>query len=237
MTKNGTEPVQEPVQDRGDRGQDGADRGEVARQVSAGLARISVALRSRSWREAGPEGLSPTQGQVLVSLRYAPEGLSLRQVAEALAVTPPTASEAVRTLVAKGLVVREADPADRRAVRLHLTPAGRAVAERAAQWPDFLAGAAAELDPAEQTALLRALVKMVRTLQLRGEIQVARMCVTCRFFRPNVHADPDAPHHCDFVDAPFGDRRLRLDCPDHREATPEECETAWLRLGWSRGLR
>ncbi|MER3418788.1 MAG: MarR family transcriptional regulator, partial [Chloroflexota bacterium] len=26
------------------------------------------------------------------------------------------------------------------------------------------------------------------------------------------------PHHCAFVDAPFGDRSIRLDCPDHAPA-------------------
>jgi hypothetical protein len=41
------------------------------------------------------------------------------------------------------------------------------------------------------------------------------MCVTCRYFRPHVHSDPERPHHCAFVDAPFGDRALRLDCRDH----------------------
>jgi hypothetical protein len=64
------------------------------------------------------------------------------------------------------------------------------------------------------------LVKMIRTLQERGEIPVSRMCVTCRFFRPRVHDDPTRPHHCAFVDAPFGDRSLRLECADH-EAAPE----------------
>jgi hypothetical protein len=28
----------------------------------------------------------------------------------------------------------------------------------------------------------------------------------------------DRPHHCRFVDAPFGDSELRLDCVDHQTA-------------------
>jgi hypothetical protein len=68
---------------------------------------------------------------------------------------------------------------------------------------------------------------MIRTLQERGEIPVSRMCVTCRFFRPNVHAHPEPPHHCAFVDAPFGDRELRLDCADHEPLPPADSAALW----------
>jgi hypothetical protein len=87
-----------------------------------------------------------------------------------------------------------------------------------------------ELTPAEQEVFLRGLVKMIRTLQERGEIPVSRMCVTCRYFRPNVHPDLSTPHHCAFVDAPFGDRQLRLECADHEPAPVEQAERAWARF-------
>jgi hypothetical protein len=34
---------------------------------------------------------------------------------------------------------------------------------------------------------------MIRTLQLKGRIPVARMCVSCQFFRPFEHDDPATP--------------------------------------------
>jgi hypothetical protein len=47
------------------------------------------------------------------------------------------------------------------------------------------------------------------------------MCVYCRFFRPYAHPDdPEQPHHCAFVNAPFGDRALRVDCPEYEDADP-----------------
>ena len=110
---------------------------------------------------------------------------------------------------------------------LSLTRAGRAAANRIARWPDFLLRAVDVLAPAEQAAVHVALVKMIRTLQVRGEIPVSRMCVTCRFFRPNVHDDPETPHHCAYVDAPFGPRHLRLDCPEHEEASGESRDALW----------
>ncbi len=84
-----------------------------------------------------------------------------------------------------------------------------------------------ELSAAEQGALLRALTKMIRKLQLKGRIPVSRMCATCTYFRPNVYREPAAPHHCGFVDAPFGDAALRIECPDHVEADTDQAGRAW----------
>lgn len=78
--------------------------------------------------------------------------------------------------------------------------------------------------------LLRSLVKVLRALQEAGDIPLQRMCVTCTHFRPHVHPDPANPHHCAFVDAPFGDRHLRLACPDHVVAEPARQDDAWHRF-------
>jgi hypothetical protein len=38
------------------------------------------------------------------------------------------------------------------------------------------------------------------------------------------------PHHCDYLDAAFGDRDLRLDCPEQVDAAPEQRDLAWRRF-------
>lgn len=206
---------------------------ESRRQLVTGLLKLGLAARHQAWASGEAHGLTPTQGQILALLRAKPAGLRLGDVAEALAVTPPTASVAVRTLVTKGLVAKSPAGDDRRAVRLMLTDAGHRQAAVAMTWSDFLLSATDVLSPAEQAAFQRALVKMVRTLQERGEIPVSRMCVTCRFFRPNAHPGTDTPHHCAYVDAPFGDRALRLECADFEAADETAAQVAWERFAQS----
>lgn len=189
----------------------------IEHRIAIGLAKLGTALRHRSWRGASPLGLTPTQGEILARLVDEP-GASLAQVAEALAVRPATASEAVATLAKKGLVRKSRRGDDGRALSISLTVEGREAAEKTAEWPDFLARAVGELDAREQEVLLRALLGMIRALQSRGEIPTSRMCLTCRFFRPAFHDDPRRPHHCAFVDAPFGDSDLRVACADHETA-------------------
>lgn len=199
----------------------------LARRVTTGLAKVGLALKQQAWAEAGGQGLTPTQGQALALLRANPDGLRLGALAGMLGVTAATTSDSVAALQRKGLVDKRPMAGDGRAVLVRLTPAGIQAAAAAAAWPDFLLEAVDQLDPAEQAAFLRGLVTMIRTLQQRGRIPVARMCASCTFFRPYRHDDPATPHHCAFVDAPFGDGELRLDCPDHRAATAEQAERTW----------
>ena len=199
----------------------------LAERVTTGLAKVGIALKQQAWAEAGGRGLTPTQGQALALLRANPGGLRMGALARQLGVTQPTASDSVAALARKGLVAKAPLAGDGRAVVVRLTPAGVREAAAAAAWPDFLLEAVGELSDAEQAAFLRGLVTMIRTLQEKGRIPVARMCVTCRFFRPFRHDDPARPHHCAFVDAPFGDGQLRLDCPDHAAAPPEQAAATW----------
>lgn len=202
----------------------------TAKRVTHGLAKVGLVLKSRAWKGAGSERLTPTQGQIVALLHGYPAGLRLSAVADTLGVTAPTASDAVAALVSKGLVARGQAADHHRALALRLTPDGEAVAARIADWPDFLMRAVRTLSSQEQTVFLRGLVKMIRVLQEAGDIPVQRMCVTCLHFRPNVHADPLNPHHCAFVDAAFGDRHLRLDCGEHAQADAETRAEAWAQF-------
>ncbi|MCL6544398.1 MAG: MarR family winged helix-turn-helix transcriptional regulator [Bryobacteraceae bacterium] len=184
-------------------------------RLATGLAKLGLVMKSKAWRLASAEKLTPTQGQILTQLlSQGPGGSTLQELAAGLGVRPPTATEAVSALERKKLVVKRRDPQDHRLVRIRLTRKGAAAARRVSSWPDFLAHAISRLDQREQASLLGALTKMIRHLQERGEIPLARMCVQCLYFQPNAHRDPRRPHHCHFVDAAFGERDFRLDCPD-----------------------
>ncbi len=198
-------------------------------QVISGLNRISVFLRSKDWQKAERADLTATQGQILSHLN-ARGPARVGAIAEALGVAQPTATTAVGALVRKGLVEKRADPADARASLLHLTRAGRRKAQAFEGVPEALLAAVDELDERERAALLRSLTKMIRSLQRQRAIPVQRMCATCVHFRPNVHDDADAPHHCAFVDAAFGDAKLRLDCGDHGALPDERAVATWRRF-------
>ncbi len=198
-------------------------------QIAFALARIGVFLRSLAWEQAEPTGVNPTQAQILA--RLASRGPSRVSVLAAdLGVTQPTLSDAVAALLRKGHLKREPDPVDGRAVRLHLTELGRRVAEAAKNPPPVLMSALDTLSPGDRDAMQRALIGLIRALQIARAIPLQRMCVTCAHFRPHAHDDADAPHRCAFVDAAFGDAALRIDCGDHEGAPEEDLAHIWARF-------
>jgi len=200
-------------------------------RISDGLGRIATAIRAHDWAGASAAGLTPTQGRLLALLADEPEGLRLGQLAKSLSISPPTVSDAIGTMERKGLVARKADPADGRAVRFLLSDEGRVAAVGAAAWPSFLQDAVRHLGVEQQATLNRLLVELIRSMQESGDIASQRMCVSCHWFRPNVHVgDAQRPHHCAYVDASFGDLRIRLDCREHETAAADELAALWLRF-------
>jgi len=204
----------------------------AGRKIAIAFSKISTVLRTEAWKGAWASGLTPTQGQILVHLlQEGGRASTPGDIAEALAVTPPTVSDALHALEEKGLITKRPNPADARSLRVALTRKGAKEAKAALQWPDLAAEVAGVLTPHEEAVLIRGLLKMIRELQVRGRIPVQRMCVDCRFFRPFAHPElPETPHHCAFVDAPFGDRDLRLGCPDHEELPQAQADVIYRRF-------
>ncbi len=196
------------------------------KRIGVGLTKVALALKHQGWQGATSRGLSPTQGQILALIAGAVDGLRPSTIAEQLAVRAPTVTDSVRALVDKQLVEKVADVTDARATRLRLTLEGKSEARKAAGWPDFLVTAVDSMNADEQETFFQGLLKMIRTLQVREQIPVSQMCLTCIHFQPSVH-DGDRPHHCAFVDAAFGNRHLRLSCADHQTASSFAQESNW----------
>lgn len=200
----------------------------IGLRVAAGLSRLALALKTNAQQGAAPHGLSPTQSQILALLRNQAEGMRPSLLAQSLAIKAPAMTEALQPLLARGLAVQSPDPQDGRAKRIAITDAGFALLATIADWPDALLQTVAELPPQEQAIFYRVILKMIRQMQVSGMITPGRLCITCTHFRPNAHADAETPHHCALVNAPFGDRHLRLDCPEQQHAAPDTAEAAWL---------
>jgi len=197
-------------------------------RLASALSKVSVSIKRRLWRDAAARRISPLQAQVLAFLKQRPtHSATVSDITRMLGVTMPTASDVIAVLARRGLLRKFRTQEDGRVFTVMLTARGRRRAEQVMGWPDFLLWAAELLPEEEQENLLRTLVKLIKSIQERGEIPVARMCVTCAHFRPYVHEDAQRPHHCALVNAPFGDRLIRIDCNEHALALPEQRERQW----------
>jgi DNA-binding MarR family transcriptional regulator len=126
------------------------------------LVRAGTAVARRQQRLLAGHGLSPTALALLAALDMA-DGLSHRELAAELDVSPATLTPVVDALDAAGCLARARDPRDRRVVRLSITSTGRArLRSVSAELADRMC-AALPVPPPEQAAEVRAYLTAVLT--------------------------------------------------------------------------
>lgn len=191
------------------------------------ISKLSIALRHLGWQQARRFGLTPTQAQLVTTIGASSGLISQREAAARMALTAPTLSQAVRALEEKGLVERSRSEQDARVQQLSLTERGRNLLPKLNLIPEDVAGMLRMMPTDQRDALSLALQQLIRSLQERGAISVARMCSQCSHFRPHAHPSGAKPHHCGLVDAPLGAGDLRFDCPDHVALPESDRQRVW----------
>jgi DNA-binding MarR family transcriptional regulator len=126
-------------------------RTDLATRLRLGITRTARRLR----QEAGTD-LSPTLTAALATIaRHGP--LTPSELAERERVQRPTATKLLARLEAPGLVVRTADPGDRRSSLVAVSPAGVALLAEARTRKDaYLARRLRALSPEDRATLRRA---------------------------------------------------------------------------------
>ena len=131
------------------------------------LNQVAAMFRERTAEAIAHERIHPRQLGLLFLLRGA-EASSQQQLGESLGMDRTTTMQLVGALEAEGLVVRDDDPADRRAYRLRLTARGREVTTRVATaTADVERHAFAGLTASERR-LLKALLRRVLESSVPG---------------------------------------------------------------------
>lgn len=124
-------------------------------------------LRQLGPQTAPPKGanISPSQ---LATITYSASnpGCGIQAIASALKLSKPTVSIGVSQLEDAGLLTRQTDPQDGRAVQLYLTPKGQELYKRTNEFrcqkfERLLTG----LAPQERTTLLALLERAVQTVE------------------------------------------------------------------------
>lgn len=199
----------------------------VNHRIREGLSRVALAMRIDDWNRAKAIGLNPTQWSILELLEGRKDGLGVKQIAVNLGVSQPTATDSIAALERKGLVSKRSAGPDRRGVNVGISIEGLSILQ-AGSATESAAGLSVDaLSKHEQEDLLITLVKMIRHLQEMEAIPIQRMCASCRYFAPFAHSDAARPHHCNFVDAAFGQRDIRIDCREHETADPSSRAATW----------
>lgn len=187
-------------------------------QLRFGLERLALLVRTQAWRDGDQTALHPAQQALLAALAAEGESLRIGEVAERLGVSVASISDSIRAVEAKGLIERYPDPNDARARRLWLTQAGAEAIAGIRREDNGLAQLLSALPDSDAASLLRIVQLLIQQAHSQGLISGARTCLGCAYFRPhaNTDVDPERPHFCAYVGAPFADLELRVDCAEQQ---------------------
>jgi MarR family transcriptional regulator for hemolysin len=127
------------------------------RELAFSINDVARLLRTHADHKAAQFGMTRAKWAVLARLdRF--EGLKQSELADMLDLQPITLTRLLDRLSENGLIERRADPDDRRAKRLFLTPAARPLLEQLSELgEDIMETALAGLDRADVARLLASL--------------------------------------------------------------------------------
>jgi len=135
------------------------------REIAVGVVDAARMLKTYADQRARQFGISRAQWTVLVRLQRC-EGLKQSELADMLELQPISLTRLLDRLERNGLIERRADPNDRRANRLHLTPAARPLLKRlGALGDDLMETVLQNVGAAAQEQLLRNLNVMKGNLR------------------------------------------------------------------------
>lgn len=131
--------------------------------TAAGLRRrlFDAAARMRKQRQEppAPEGVTPAEMYAIMAVsRLEGEGRSVRSgdIAKCGHATPSAVSQTLKSLEEKGLITRQRDKGDSRAVTVHLTEGGRAFSARGRELHEqMIDGVLTYLGPEDAEHLVR----------------------------------------------------------------------------------
>jgi DNA-binding MarR family transcriptional regulator len=129
---------------------------------------VARTMRTRADQRARTRGMTRAQWVILAHLERQP-GLTQNEMAAIVEVEPITIARLVDRLEARGLVVRKADPRDRRVWRLHLTAAAAPILREISKYrAEIHAVITAGMGPASQKALRDGLLQMKANLAVEA---------------------------------------------------------------------
>lgn len=138
------------------------DTSPLTHLVGYAASRAAIQLKKTFARHLGPLELTAVEFSILL-LVASNRGLNQKQLGAALELSAPSLAVILARLAARGLVERVRSPVDRRAQQLRLSPAGKALAERAAAIAGSMEDEALRmLSPGEQALLIELLLKVAQ---------------------------------------------------------------------------
>jgi len=149
-------------------------------KVVRGIEILNIIVRHLIWKTSKQVRLSPIQIHFILFLRKKPEKFrKITFLSSEFHLTPATVSNAINSLIKKGIIARKNDPYDRRVYYLYLTERGRKIANTLAQWNKSLKAVVSRLNYEDKRSFFKFFLRLIQSLFKDGAIDQVRICPLC----------------------------------------------------------
>ena len=179
-------------------------------KIIVGIERLATLFRFGLQDQAKKHHLTPLQVQIILFIGFHPRPASPSAIAEEFALTRATVSDAIKTLIAKGLVEKIQDSLDARKFSVCLTAEGKQQLQAFHPLTQTFDLALDKLSEADCLIIWQGILTLFKALN-PSDIPV-RMCYNCQYYQPS---EGDKESFCSLMQVPLPPQELRLDCPEH----------------------
>lgn len=176
------------------------------------LYSFSDSFRILFWRFSKDHGLSPLQIQLLIFItNHKSEHNKISYLSNEFNMTKPTISDAVKTLIEKGLLLKELDSKDARSFSLMISEQGKKIVIAFEEAYQPMINSIKSLEKEEKVSLFVDMMSLINRMDKSGIRLSQRMCYNCSFYQSrNEHH-----YYCRFLEKEMQWSELRIDCNEH----------------------
>ncbi len=190
------------------------------RLILAAFERISQLLRSSLWEHAKKENLSPIQIQFLIYIASHPGRFStVSEIAREFSLTPPTVSDAIKSLETKNLIQRMHSRKDKRKYLLTLTRDGQNLTHNLKQWSGPYYTCLGKHSVKEKRQVIKFLLEFLISVGESGLMLDLKSCFSCDFLLQS-EAENEGKKRCIFRNVTLNEMDFRLNCVDYKSSMP-----------------
>jgi DNA-binding MarR family transcriptional regulator len=191
--------------------------GNLNETIAVSLEIISRVFRTLLWDQAKREKLSPIQMQFLLFLSsHTRRFTSVSELSRVFQLTPPTVSDAVKSLEKKGLLQRMVSRQDKRKFPLLLTPAGSKLVKKLFNWQDTFLTNLNEFPDRTRETVSVFLLQLLESLNETHLLDGIRTCFSCSHFQNQSSGSEGDEGFCVLRKVSLNGKDLRLNCPNYR---------------------
>ena len=189
----------------------------MERKILKGLEKLARINRMFLWERGKELGITPLQLEIINFIgSHPPEMGRVGVIAREIGVAPPTITDAVKTLIRKGLLKKKEMKEDKRKKILYLTRRGEEITQKFSRWEETFLRYIQDIPYHLKSNVWKFLLQLILRLQKEGIISPSRICFNCENFMPGAKPHSSQPHLCLLTGIFLAEEDMEIECKNFK---------------------